>query len=395
MTPIKVNTVPFFNLATASPFTGAPYFFTNNDTMVFVWPIGLSIGSKGLKGAYFTLLKDTGEYCSFYTYDKNDESFNSVLVNTAAVWINRNIIFIVHKYSFTAIQIPSFTTNGSITRTYSSIHYPYGSCSDYDYTTGILAGPYIDIDNITIGFYGTSFSGTSYGYGLVYDVRNGFTLGDHIFQNNILVEPFSYGINSSAATQCCHNGSHYGGDTTPTIIYSVYDKITYDATIRCYTPVPPAPAGSNNGTFGLLNVKNFLVNIPDLQWDYGVMDSDNPYVRIFSAWNGAQTNFYMYCQALNYGQLFQTSENINAYTSAYFKQKAYFSVNNFIHVTSTIVPNLLNIPDVSNSNGPPISSAGPGGASGGGNQTMEYLNNNKSYLINMNRPISPIGAYKT
>lgn len=392
MTPIVVNTVPFFNLNTASPFIGAPYFFTHNDTMVFVWPIALSIGNLRLKGIYFTLLKADGTHCSFYTYDLNDEATNSMLANTCAVWVINGYINCSNNYSFLSCPIPSFGINGSVTRIYARIFYPTSMCIDYN---GIQSGPFLDMDGITIAFTGESTEGTGYKYGMVYDSRDGFTLGNHIFENNSISSPYSFAINSSTTTQCIHNGAQYGGDATPTIIYGVSQKITYNNSIQCYMAIPPAALGSNNGIFGLTNSKNFIVNIPDLGYGYGAMDSDNPYVRIFSAWNGTQTNFYMYCQALNYGQLFKTSESINAYTSAYFKQKAYFCVNNFIHVTSTIVPNLLNIPDVSNSNGPPISSAGPGGASGGGNQTMEYLNNNRSYLINMHRAVSPIGGYKS
>jgi len=387
MNPIIVTTIPFFNLATASPFTGEPYFFTNNDTMVFVWPIALSNSNRRLKGIYFTLLKDDGSYCSFYTYDVHDESFNSVLENISMVKIVKNTILCSNEYSFLVCPIPPFGINGTKTRIYAPIHYPLGECSDYN---GIQSGPFFDND-FTIAFIGQSTQGIEFGYGMVYDIRNGEQMGYHIFDGNPTSMLYSFGVNLDQTTQCIHNAIAYGGDITNTNIYVVSQSIVYDASLLCYVPIPPAPAGSNNGIFNIINLKTLFLTVPDpgIISQYSTMDSDNPFITIFSAHNGVSTNFYLFCAALNIGILFQTSEHINAYTSALFKQKAYFCVSNFIHVTSSVLP-LENIPQVSNSDGPPISGFG-----GSGSNSDVFNNTTKNYLINFNRPISAIGAYKS
>jgi len=381
-----INTIIFSNLSGKSPWATAPYLFTYNNMLVCIWPIGVIIGIPNLCGLYILLIKENGTYCSFYSYDLNDIEINSGSrgsFNDVAVWIENNMIYASNLHTTINMDMPLFTTNGSVLKMETNyINNTIVNCPDF---LSPQTGPYINFTEKIIAYDCTSTHGAPYGYGLIKGF-DGKTISAHIYDNNSYSAIHSYSIKTTNLAENIHNGVMYITDSTGEKFYRSSVNIIYDNTDLCYNSL--GNFASNSGVFNVIGNLTYDLTIPDV-FAYSIGDSANPYIRIFSAFNGNSTNFFITCAALNINELYATSENINAISCAYLNGRAYFTVGNIIHVTGSSIPIVINIPDVSNSNGPPITSS-----SGNGDIQTKLLSSSK-YLINFNRPISAIGAYKT
>jgi len=400
MTPIAIPLINFlqFQVGDIPPSLSStyPFYLNHNDNIVFVYPIISTVGSTNTNmiGIFIVIINQAGSFCTYSSIPFPALHIGiSGIITGCSCFIKGDYIYLANSTGFfTKIIIPTYFVSKGKINILSVIYKAAPNCP-YPATPFISQGPFIlDFQSIKpkVCFISNYVHVTppidpgSYS-GLIYDY-DGNKYCDIWFNYNFPI-PLAYGLNviQSNGVETIMKPDSLGHNT----LLETYTLTgSYDLNTYCYIPGPPYAYGN----FSLSYYENLVISIPDITEGYKYGCSNNSFFSIFC---GSQdSRFYLSSIFFNVSLLF--SQNFGTASKVLFlNNKAFFIFNNNplnIAVSSDLspyvkIPNSTNIP-TNNSNNANL---------GFGNSIpiqKQLLNTNK-YLINFNRPVSAIGAYKT
>ena len=400
MPTININPVSWLNvpLAMMPNYIAAsgitPILRVINGDLYSVW-VALDTTSNYIQSVYILRVKSNKEYCA-YLYGNG-----GVVTNTVGCFNNGNFFsFFAHK-NIVVLSVPTVFTNGTLyaiqaqknQNLLSNCAISIGANSNYQ------LGPFYNStahEFYYIYYYinpsdaQTAINGYKYD-----DMANGFqtyignnatpsqTFGDSTFDASIVL-----GLSSSQA-RIDGNGQQWGFNNS-TGRYNTLIKINFSGSIGgqvCYDP-------SNYNIwsrFILSTNKQVVLTVPILQ-DFVFNETDNNFFGLVSSAGGY---LYLFSNPLNFSQLYNNIGYGAGSSAVYWNGNFYFSMliggaGISTMIASPVVPPQIPPMYLSNSNYPGTSAAGSSAV-----DFQTQLLNTKHYLINFNRPISVIGAYKT
>ncbi|HUW47004.1 MAG TPA: hypothetical protein VMW50_14610 [Dehalococcoidia bacterium] len=349
-----------------------PTVFEYRGNMMAVW--GLKNPGQVIIGIYFLIVKPTGEYCA---YSNMTNFVGATAFSFSFCYTRQDLIFFL-DLRFGTCPIPTVFENGKLFLISMSFNVPYGTCPTYTVNPNLQQGPMLlgNVDNPLIGFTGELHSG------LLYNVKNGVLISE---QNVANVNDLNDATNATTAANIyLLDGSiiqlNVDGLGNLNIVSNGVISANYSAGTVC------------NPTAGIFQYhldNSIILKIPD-ENNYVHGASDNSYFVIFSSSNG----FYIVSKALGYSQLFSVTSGFGYSCFVNNRVMFYRALNPaMIYITTDLSTHFNNFPSASSSSS--SSNTSKISLAYGGLYPVSQGNVLSKYLINFNRPISAIGAYKT
>jgi len=393
MIPIPVNTNLFKHQVLPANINSSPYFFTYKSQIILYWPQVKIVGvMKYIIGSYFCVIKTNGQICSYVT--QNWDKTIGTVSNISVAFINGQFK-ISTLGSYCRLFVPDYFLNNSLINVQydnASIYSPYFDCITTGNRNGLVYGP-INIATKTDNDIAYIFNGNEYQYnGVIFSYPK-----SKISEQSINIfssdgsnpQNITYGVGGSNISQQSgreiflqNPGSGFLNAISISEIIASYNSTTYCG-VGLLHP----------GVYDLSWKKTLIHIIPDTH-NYVIGASNNPYFFIGSCGLAGGGYFYLWSNILGYEGLFSNFTAIGGYIGSLFIDGTvyllYFDGTGiYVYVVTNLSTFFIYSKYPNNNNDTAISSF----------DSPLLITNSETvsskYLINFNRPISAIGAYKT
>ena len=390
MQPINVALFVQFTANDAPPNTigATPFIFTYNKFIYLVWIYDI--------GVYFIAVNSLGQYCKYSTLSFYVAGQRPIENGNSICFIDNGTIYFANSTGhFGTVPIPQFFSNHSfISVIPNNITKVVSDCNFNIITRGpfLIGGTLNPVVGYVMTDGANNYAGTSYSfygnkeceqYVIIYDDSSNATLTNYGTSSTNVIDSTSTQMSSDALG---HDNICNISDLSATRTNGVF----------CRDPLHPL----NVGTFTFHINYYPVLQIPD-ERNYNRGASDNDYIGVFGSATGPNYPCYLTSPILSYS-LFITQNAIVCNKQILMGNKLYFfgPYNPPNLYVSTNLANYFTTNDFPSGDGSGFGlGLGLGLGSSNGPPSSSSSTVNKSfksqYLINMNRPISAIGAYKT
>ena len=377
-----------------------PRIYLKNNQIVLIWNI---INSSGIpKGVFAYIVKSDKSHCAYYTagidlindrsyglfYDELDDNLNGLIA------IGNPFNSGAQTNGFFGYKLPVnyFIPNGLVKLNPLNLNIASGQCASSNYKTAVkFNGPYVS-DNGELNYYVQLGGAGAGGYGVIQypSMNNGVLNIDSWISPSLNINDKN-GIYILSQSQIRKNNLKRYIPLSLKYIYSLSITTTFypgsnGQLFVCYSGVAPMPFPYPTSTYNFNSELVLSIPSPDNS-SYSICTIDNNAFFLASS----NTYLYLYSKFFNTSQLFLSTNLVMIPQTSFIFNNFIFNVTAHGLISSDTGLNLNDLHYTSNTlypNNNDISIYGP---------TIPITNqiDSSHYLINFNRPISVIGAYKT